>query len=342
MSVPMRLLAVPVLAGVLYLSLILAGLSGFDPAVWVFYTFLFLVWHMLIHVQNTSMMIVIPVHGMVSAAFLGLGALIGQWVSFAPPLIFMLGLGVAATIFARIVRLTPAEAEELVAMAEQANQGNAAPGPDPDLEPEPEPELEPETYPELEPEPEGQPGSESDVEPEPDHEPDQEDDQEDDQENDLDEAGRGALDALNAALDALPPQAPGHHDLVAAIAPAIGQVPLRDLVSALFARARGSGVTRDLQALTVLLSDPQVARKSLGAGDADAAFHLIWSVGDPAALSHWATQSLALLDHVPEARADMPDTAALEEAAESMPFARERLQDLIRLRAEDGDRGAES
>lgn len=297
MTVPQRLLAVPILAGVLYLSVVLAGLSGFDSSIWALYTVLFLIWHILMHVQGPPLAVVIMVHAIVAAAFLGLGALIGQWVGFAPSPFAALGIGAAATALARFVRLSPEEAEEIAALAEniqiEALRTPAPPSPQqaPGIDPVP---------------PEAKLGE------------------------DEAEAAQGAL---ARAINALPETAPRHHDLVAAITPAIGTVPLRDLVSALFERARATGCPRDLQAVTVLLTDPHVAANSLGQADLEAAFHLMIAAQDESALSHWAMQTEAVLDLVPEALNDLPDAETLLDAADAHGMARDILRALAERRA---------
>lgn len=321
MTVRTRLLAVPALAGVLYFSAILAGMPGFDHRVWIFYTVLFLVWHLLLHVERPALIIVIAVHGIVAALFLGLGSLIGQWTGFAPSLAFSLALGAVSTAVARAVRVSPEEVEELAELAEQARRSNEAQQPEPVPEPEPEPESEPEPEPEPEPQPEPEPESEPEPEPETEPEPEPEDEAE--------KAIEAALEALEAALDALPTEAVRQADLVAAITPALGSVPLDDLVSALFVRARNGGMTRDHMALSVLITNPQVAEQSLGTGDSDAAFLLILAAGDDKALAHWAGQSLAMLEQVPDAWQDMPEDEAMREAGETMPAARDGLEALI-------------
>ena len=306
MTVPQRLLAVPVLAGVMYLSVVAAGMSGFDPGVWVLYVVLFLVWHLLMHRQEVPVWVVIPVHAMVAAGFLWLGALIGGSVGGGPPPLAALAVGVVALVAARLVRLPPEEAEAITALADEARAKleaaapRAEPGPTPadDALPDPEPDEMP------------------------------------------DDAVDATLADIFAALDALPADAPRHHDLVAAITTAIRPVPLRDLVSALFTRARATPCTRDLLAVTVLLTDPYVAHAGLGNGDAEAAFHLIRAAGDEAALAHWAMQTEAVLDLVPDLWPDLPDDALLQEAAAEAPAARQALLALVARRAADPERPA--
>lgn len=305
MTVPQRLLAVPLLAGVMYLSVVAAGMAGFDPGVWVLYVLLFLVWHLMMHRQNVAIWLVIPVHAMVAAAFLGLGVLIGGWVGLAPPPLAALAVGVVALLAARLVRLPPEEAEAITALAEDARARIEAAAPPQDPAPPP---------PASDDLPDAPPGADP-----------------------QDAADDPALAGLVAALDALPADAPRHHDLVAAITPAIGPVPLRDLVSALFARARATPCPRDLRAVTVLLTDPHVAHECRGHGDLEAAFHLIRAAGDAGALAHWAMQAEAVLDLVPDLWPDLPDDAALDEAAADTPAARRILLALVARRAATPD-----
>lgn len=296
MTVPQRLLAVTLLAGVMYLSVVVAGLAGFDPTIWVLYALLFLVWHLLMHQQQVALWLVLPVHAVVAAAFLGLGALIGGWVGVAPPPLAALGVGVAATALARVVRLPPEEVEAIAALAEEARaQFEAAtpqtPHPPQDTQsPAPRPDPAPV----------------------------------DAQDDNIAQS----LAALSANLDALSPTDAGHNDLVDAITPAIGPVPMRDLISALFERARATPRPRDLRSVTVLLTDPHVVQQSVGQGDLEAAFHLIRASGDGTALAHWAQQTEAALDFVPDLWPDLPDDETLEEAAAETPEAWEALRSL--------------
>jgi hypothetical protein len=305
MTVKQRLLAVPALAGVLYLSVIIAGLSGFDSSIWALFTAIFLIWHILLHMQGPALALVVLVHGALAAALLGLGALIGQWVPFAPNPMAALAVGVVATVLARLVRLPPEKAAEIAALADEAMARLEETKPSPAPASGPEAQLEPVS----EPEPES-----------------------------ADMADDAAIGTLMAALDALPPTNPRQHDLVAAITPAIGPVAIPELVSALFARARATGMARDMRAVTVLLTDPSVARQRIGHGDAEAAFHMIAAFGDTAVLAHWAMQTEAVLDLVPGMSIDLPDALLLREAAETAPEAATCLLALAQRR-DDGDGG---
>jgi hypothetical protein len=132
MTVPQRLLAVPALAGVLYLSVIVAGLSGFNTSIWALYTLLFLVWHLLMHLQGPALALVVLVHGAVAAVFLGLGALIGQWVDFALNPLGALAVGAGASVLARLVRLSPEDVLEIAARAEKSRTRSKGEGPAPE------------------------------------------------------------------------------------------------------------------------------------------------------------------------------------------------------------------
>jgi len=302
MTVPQRLLAVPALAGVLYLSVILAGLSGFDPSIWALYTALFLVWHILMHVQGPALPVVIMVHGVVAAAFLGLGALVGQWTGLAPSPFGALALGAGATALARLVRISPEQAAEIAALAEEAAAKLEAARPATEPEPEPTPEPDPEPAP--------------------------------------DDLIEHDLAALHTRLEALPQDTINQHDLVTAITPAIGPVPLRELVSALFARARANPSPRDLRAVTVLLTDPHVAHQTLGHADPEAAFHLIRAAGDGAAMAHWAMQTEAVLDLVPGLGPDLPEATELADAAAAFPEAADVLHALANRQPDAPDESA--
>jgi len=314
---PWRLLVVPGLAVVLYSSLVLAGLGGFDPAIWAFFTVLFLVWHLLVHTQQIPLITVMAIHGIVVAVVMGLGALIGGWIGWAPSIAVPLVMGVGATAMARMFRIPPDEVERMAARAAAAQALHQPPRPDPDLQPEPS------APPEDDPEPKAVADA-------------------DEAAGDDGGQSEAALAALAVALDALPAAAPGQDDLADALSPAIEGVPTDELVSALFARARATGTPRDRQALGLLVADPAVAVRRLGAGDADAAFHLILAGEDADSLRHWADMSLALTRRLPEAWHDMPEDAALEEAALAHPALRPALEELIGARpAPDPDDGAQ-
>lgn len=302
MTVPQRLLGVPLLAGVMYLSVVVAGMAGFDPTIWVLYTLLFLVWHLLMHQQQVALWLVVPVHAAVAAAFLGLGVLIGGWVgAAAPPPLAALGVGVAATALARLVRLPPEEAAAIAALADEARAKIEADAPQTNTPPQ-----------------DTQPPDRTHTAPDA--------DAQDDDAQDAEIAH--ALNALFLRLDALSATEARHHDLVDAITPAIGPVPVRELISALFARARATSRPRDLRAVTVLLTDPHVAGQSVGQGDLEAAFHLIRASGDGGALAHWAMQTEAVLDFVPDLWPDLPENETLAEAAAAAPEARDILRAL--------------
>lgn len=293
MTLQQRLLAIPALAGVLYFSVILAGLPGFDLSIWALYVAIFLIWHVLMHVQGPALPIVLMVHGVVAAAFLGIGALIGSWLAVAPSPILAVALGAGATALARMLRIPPERAAELAALAEEAAARDAAarPAPEPEPEPEPEPVMDPDAE---------------------------------------EEAIAAALAALEKRLDALPSSTRGSADLAGAITPALGAVPQSDLVSTLFARARAHSCPRDLHAVITLLALPGAARP--GEGDAEAAFHLIRAAHDGAALADWAAQSAAAADRQPDLWADLPENADLDEAAAALPAAAEPLRALAARR----------
>lgn len=117
MIAPWRFLVVPGLAVILYAAVVLAGMGGFDPVIWLFYTVLFLVWHLLIHTQQIPLLVVMAVHGIVAALVLGLGALIGGWIGWAPGMQGPLVVSVAATALARALRVPPEEVERIAAEA---------------------------------------------------------------------------------------------------------------------------------------------------------------------------------------------------------------------------------
>ncbi len=123
-----------------------------------------------------------------------------------------------------------------------------------------------------------------------------------------------ALTALHSALDALPQSGARHHDLVAAVTAALGDMSPEDLRHALHERIFDTTTERDLRALVVAHTDPFVARQFLGQHDLEEIFDLIIEAGDTAALSAFAGAVEAVLDSVPEACHDLPTPHRLRSA----------------------------
>jgi len=112
--------------------------------------------------------------------------------------------------------------------------------------------------------------------------------------------------ALHAALDALPETGAPHHAIASVVLSSQEGLPWYQWRNLLFDRARATGHDRDLRALIIALSDPWLARITLGEEDLDAAFDLIEANPQDDVLICLVLQSFALLDLHPPSWRDMP------------------------------------
>ncbi|MEO1677690.1 MAG: hypothetical protein AAFU80_05955 [Pseudomonadota bacterium] len=135
-----------------------------------------------------------------------------------------------------------------------------------------------------------------------------------------------ALAAALARLDALPEEGASETDLQSALATVSGAAPPSEVVAALAARAR---TERDRRVLARHTTDPWVAEKRLGHGDAASGFETVVKAADARSLTEFVTLSLALLEALPEAGADLPSVARLLEIADQIEDTHETEAELL-------------
>ena len=135
--------------------------------------------------------------------------------------------------------------------------------------------------------------------------------------------------ALQAALDALPETGAPHHAIVDVVLAGQEGLAWHDWRNLVFDRARATGCDRDLRALVIVVSDPWLARITLGEEDLDAAFDLIEADPMPEVIGCFTLQCQALLDFHPPSWRDMPDPDRLRALGATQPKAPcTALQDL--------------
>lgn len=137
MTIRQRLVAVGLMAGIMYVCVLVAGFNGFDPMVLAAVTGLFLTWHVVVHeapIQPVPLMLAAGLHAVVAAALLGLGHLLGSWTGLRVDETYPAAIAIVALTFARLWRVRPHEAEALARSLEamqrqidEAKQSGRAP-----------------------------------------------------------------------------------------------------------------------------------------------------------------------------------------------------------------------
>jgi hypothetical protein len=140
MTIRQRLVAVGMMAGIMYVCVLVAGFNGFDPMALAAVTGLFLTWHVVVHeapIEPVPLMLAAVLHAVVAAALLGLGHLLGSWTGLRVDDTYPAAIAVIALILARLWRVRPHEAEALARSLEamqrqvdEAEQSGRAPEPD--------------------------------------------------------------------------------------------------------------------------------------------------------------------------------------------------------------------
>ena len=139
MTIRQRLVAVGMMAGIMYVCVLVAGFNGFDLRVLAAVTGLFLVWHILVHeaaLEPAPLTLAAVLHAVVAAALLGLGHLLGNWTGLRVDEGYPAAIAIVALTLARLWRVRPAEAEAIARsldalqqrMAEAGDQDTAADG----------------------------------------------------------------------------------------------------------------------------------------------------------------------------------------------------------------------
>lgn len=138
-----------------------------------------------------------------------------------------------------------------------------------------------------------------------------------------------ALAEALARLDRLPTLGATGDDLADALEALSGAAPPDDVFARLADRATPDGAERDRRVLVRHATDPRIAERRRGRGAPAAAFEAVVAAADEVSLGEFATLSLALLDEMPQARADYPTVARLLEIADQIETAHEEQAELL-------------
>lgn len=125
MTIRQRLVAVGMMAGVMYVCVLVAGFNGFDLMVLAAVTGLFLTWHIVVHeapLEPGPLLAAAGLHTVVAAALLGLGHFLGSWTGLRVNESYPAAIAVVALILARLWRVRREEAEAIARSLETLQQ----------------------------------------------------------------------------------------------------------------------------------------------------------------------------------------------------------------------------